>query len=156
MAMAEISEAEFEWALFRLPLFTRIHLLYKFNALSKSARKAPSMLILSDCYNKLNERAELGNFMKRVWEEYEKKSGMKPPETAACPPAWERMDELRKAAEPLRAYLAKYGDPHTCVIVTQYGATETRDERRVLFQDERQRERAAQFERELQALTGNG
>ena len=75
---------------------------------------------------------------------------------AACPPAWERMDKLRKAAEPLRSYLAKYGDPHTCVIVTQYGATETRDERRVLFQDERQRERAAQFERELQALTGNG
>ena len=67
-----------------------------------------------------------------------------------------RMNELREAAEPLRKYLSKYGDPYTSVIVTQYGATETQDERRVLFREETLAEQEAQFERELQALTGNG
>lgn len=72
-------------------------------------------------------------------------------------PGAERMDELRKAAEPLRAYLVKYGDGHTCVTVTPYGATETRDGRRVSFREETLAEQEAQFERELKAIvTGNG
>lgn len=48
-----------------------------------------------------------------------------------------RMDELCKASEPLRAYLKAHGDPYTSVIVTQYGATETQDERRVTFVGEK-------------------
>ena len=51
-------------------------------------------------------------------------------------PGAERMDELREAAEPLRKYLMKYGDGHTCVTVTPYGATETRDGLRVLYREE--------------------
>lgn len=46
-----------------------------------------------------------------------------PPEIAA----------LAKAAEPLREYLLQRGDPHSCVVVTQYGATLKRDEIGVPF-----------------------
>lgn len=45
------------------------------------------------------------------------------------------MTELEKAVKPLRDYLKAHGDPHTSVIVTQDGATETQDERRVTFRD---------------------
>ncbi len=40
---------------------------------------------------------------------------------------------LAKAAEPLREYLLERGDPHSCVVVTQYGATLKRDEIGVPF-----------------------
>lgn len=40
---------------------------------------------------------------------------------------------LAKAAEPLREYLLQRGDPHSCVVVTQYGATLKRDEMGVPF-----------------------
>lgn len=46
-----------------------------------------------------------------------------PPEIAA----------LAKAAEPLHMYLLERGDPHSCVVVTQYGATLKRDEIGVPF-----------------------
>lgn len=42
-------------------------------------------------------------------------------------------DDLRAAAEPLREYLRKYGDPHTSVTVTQDGATVKQDERYAKF-----------------------
>lgn len=72
-------------------------------------------------------------------------------------PGAERMDELREASEPLRKYLMKYGDGHTCVTVTPYGATETRDGLRVLYREETLAEQEAQFEQELKAIvTGNG
>lgn len=48
-----------------------------------------------------------------------------------------RMSELKKASEPLRECLKAHGDPYTSVIVTQYGATETQDERRVTFVGEK-------------------
>ena len=47
----------------------------------------------------------------------------------------DRMTELEKVAKPLRDYLKTHGDPHTSVIVTRDGATETQDERRVTFRD---------------------
>lgn len=49
--------------------------------------------------------------------------------------AGERMDELRKVAEPLRAYLAKYGNPFTVVLVRQDCATETKEGRYVTFRE---------------------
>lgn len=48
--------------------------------------------------------------------------------------AGERMDELRKAAKPLRAYLMKYGDPYTVVVVRQDCATETQEGCYVTFE----------------------
>lgn len=45
-----------------------------------------------------------------------------------------KQTELEKASEPLRDYLKAHGDPHTSVIVTQYGATEMQGERRVKFE----------------------
>ena len=48
----------------------------------------------------------------------------------------ERLRELREAAEPLRAYLKKYGDPYTAVVVRQDCATETQDERYITFKDD--------------------
>lgn len=38
------------------------------------------------------------------------------------------LDALKKASEPLRDYLKAHGNPHTSVIVTQYGVTKTQDE----------------------------
>lgn len=70
-------------------------------------------------------------------------------------PGAERMDELRKAAEPLRDYLLKYGNPHTCVIVTLYGATVKQDEISVALVKSDQAERSAAFEQELRELMTN-
>ena len=53
-----------------------------------------------------------------------------PPEIAA----------LAKAAEPLREYLLQRGDPHSCVVVTQYGATLKRDEIGVPFAKDGERD----------------
>lgn len=52
-------------------------------------------------------------------------------------PGADRMKALRKVAEPLRDYLKAHGAPHTSVIVTRDGATETQDERRVTFDSEK-------------------
>lgn len=73
--------------------------------------------------------------------------------------AGERMDELRKAAEPLRAYLMKYGDPYTVIVVRQDCATETQEGRYVTFREEmlaEQEAREAEFLREIEAAMGNG
>lgn len=70
-------------------------------------------------------------------------------------PRVERMEELRAAAEPLREYLLKYGGPHTCVIVTLYGATVKQDEIGVALVKSDQAERSAAFEQEIRGLMDN-
>ena len=73
-------------------------------------------------------------------------------------PGAERMEELLKAAEPLRDYLLKYGNPHTCVIVTQYAASVKQDEIGISFvksDHSDHDERSAAFERELRELMAN-
>lgn len=62
--------------------------------------------------------------------------------------ATNRMDELREAAEPLRAYLKKYGDPYTSVIVTQASVTENQAERFAMFAPESD----AEIEKEIRQL----
>lgn len=71
-------------------------------------------------------------------------------------PHAERMEELRAAAEPLRDYLLKYGNPHTSVVVTQYAATVKQDEMGVSFVKSAQNDRTTEFEREIRGLMDNG
>lgn len=63
-------------------------------------------------------------------------------------------NELRKAAEPLYDYLLKCGDPHTCVVVTQRGATLKRVESGVAFVKGGASEREETFEREIREIVG--
>lgn len=49
------------------------------------------------------------------------------------PPA-NREVRFKAAVALLREYLERYGDPHTSITVTLDGATEMRDERRVMFE----------------------
>lgn len=66
-----------------------------------------------------------------------------------------KVADLVKAAEPLHEYLLKYGNPHTCVIVTQYAATVKQDEIGVSFVKSAQNDRTAEFEREIRDLMNN-
>lgn len=68
----------------------------------------------------------------------------------------ERLNELAAAAEPLRAYLKKYGDPMTVVVVRQDSATEAREEGYVTFKFKENSEEAERELRQLVAEFGNG
>lgn len=65
-----------------------------------------------------------------------------PPEIAA----------LAEAVEPLHDYLLKYGDPHTKVTVTQYGARLETEGIYIPFVKSGGSDRSAEFEREIKEI----
>lgn len=142
----DIVRARIAWEFLMLPYVTRAALLQEFGFPGKE----PHTELLPEAMDTLTSEGRLDAFRERVSELYGKQTE-KNGNGGVCGlfantlgarmargenPGAERMDELRKAAEPLRKYLMKYGDPHTRVAVTLYDATETRDERRVLFREE--------------------
>lgn len=46
----------------------------------------------------------------------------------------EALEELNVAAQPLVDYLYRYGNPHSCVIVTQTDAEMLNGERRTMYE----------------------
>lgn len=143
----DVERARIAWNFLQLPYVKRAALLVEFGLPARE----PHTEILPECLDKLKSAGRLEEFGERVKQARGNDTtdtggvcglfantygarverGEVPAEIVA---AGERIEELRKAAEPLRAYLAKYGDPYTVVVVRQDCATETQEGRYVTFE----------------------
>lgn len=132
-----------------LPYVCRAIILNKCGLLTDKNWKKPHEDILQECLDKLEYSGQIASFECLIRKYQKEKDEMTFSDLPKYPL---ELRDLAEAVEPLHEYMLKYGDPHTKVTVTQYGARLETEGIYIPFVKNGGSDRSVEFEREIKEI----